>query len=97
MVTPSTQMTPKSILACLADCLSELVSVIKESIEKNKPLDDMAPFRIVSTAAARHMNVKYDAGDLFLRIISPTPASSPEKSLPPSQTHVGSPQPSHSI
>ena len=97
MVTPSTQMTPKSILACLADCLSELVSVIKESIEKNKPLDDMAPFRIVSTAAARHMNVKYDAGDLFLRIISPTPASSPEKSLPPSQTHVGSPQPLHSI
>ena len=91
-VISSAQLTPKSILACLADCLSELVSVIKESLEKNKPLDDMAPFRIVSNAAARHMNVTFDAGDLFLKIIAPTPTSSPEKSHNTSQTHLGSPQ-----
>ena len=96
-VTPSIQLTPKSILACLADCLSELVSLIKDSIENKKPLNDLAPFKIVSLAASRHMNVNFDANDILLGVISPTPASSPEKSLAPSQSQSGSPEISPSI
>ena len=72
-------MKPESILACLAECLSELVSLMKTSTSKNEPLDDMAPFKIVSSAAARHLNVHFDAKEIFLKAISPSPTSSPAK------------------
>ena len=82
----STSMKPEAILACLAECLSELVSLLKVSISKNEPLNDMAPFKIVSNAAARHMNVHIDAKDIFLKAISPSPTPSPAKSSSPTRT-----------
>ena len=71
---------PQTILACLAECLSELVSLFNDSLRKNQPMDDMVPFKIVATAAARQMNIHLEAKDIFMKVISPTPASSPAKS-----------------
>ena len=84
-VARSASLKPEAILACLAECLSELVSLLKVSISKNEPLNDMAPFKIVASAAARHMNVQIDAKDIFLKAISPSPTPSPAKPLSPSQ------------
>ena len=86
----STPLRPEAILACLAECLSELVSLMKASISKSEPLDDMAPFKIVSSAAARHMNVHVNAKDIFLKAISPSPSSSPTK--PSVQTQNDAPE-----
>ena len=81
-------LKPEAILACLAECLSELVSLLKVSISKSEPLDDMAPFKIVSSAAARHMNVHFDAKDIFLKAMSPTPSPSPARPFIPTQTNA---------
>ena len=67
------QVDPEALLACLAECLSELVSLVKTSMEKGEPLDDMKPFSIVSTAAARHMNIQIDVNDLFVKGLCPSP------------------------
>ena len=80
----SASLKPDAILACLAECLSELVSLLKVSISKSEPLNDLAPFKIVSTAAARHMNVHIDAKDIFLKAISPSATPSPAKPSSPS-------------
>ena len=77
---------PEAILACLAECLSELVSLLKVSISKSIPLDDMAPFQIVSSAAARHLNMNFDAKEIFLKAMSPTPSPSPARPFNPTLT-----------
>ena len=64
---------PEALLDCLAECLCELVSLVKTSLEKKEPLDDMKPFSIVSTAAARHMNIQIDVNDLFVKGLCPSP------------------------
>ena len=75
---------PKEILACLAECLSELVSLFNDSMKKSQPLDDMQPFKIVASAAARQLNIHLDANEILMKVISPTPAPSPVKpSAPP--------------
>ena len=76
-------LKPHAILACLAECLSELVSLFNESVKKSQPLEDMVPFKIVASAAARQMNIHLDPNDILMKVISPTPHSSPVK--PPSQ------------
>ena len=82
----SVPLKPEAILACLAECLSELVSLMKTSMSKSEPLDDMAPFKIVSSAAARHMNVHFDAKDIFLKAMSPSPTPSPARPPAPAPT-----------
>ena len=77
---------PEAILACLAECLSELVSLLKVSISKSIPLDDMAPFQIVSSAAARHLNMNFDAKEIFLKAMSPTPSPLPARPFNPTLT-----------
>ena len=76
-----TPLKPHAILACLAECLSELVSLFNESITKSQPLDDMVPFKVVASAAARQMNIHLDPNDILMKVLSPTPTSSPAKSL----------------
>ena len=90
----SISLKPEAVLACLAECLSELVSLLKVSISKDSPLDDMAPFKIVSSAAARHMNVHFEAKDIFLKAISPTPSPSPARPIIPMQTSAPEQTPS---
>ena len=48
----------------------------------------MAPFKIVSSAAARHMNVHLDAKDIFLKAMSPTPSPLPARPFIPTQTNA---------
>ena len=92
---PTTALKPQAILACLAECLSELVSLFNKSVENKQPLDDMAPFKIVATAAARHMNIYLEDKDIFMKAIAPTPASSPAKSSSsPEKTSHNQPCPS---
>ena len=73
------QMTPESIMACLAESLSELVSHFKECLSKGTDLDDMKPFSIVSDAANRHLNLSMDANKLALKSICPSPIQSTAK------------------
>ena len=54
----------------------------------------MAPFKIVSSAAARHMNVHFEAKDIFLKAISPTPSPSPARPIIPMQTSAPEQTPS---
>ena len=77
---------PKEILACLAECLSELVSLFNDSMKKSQPLDDMQPFKIVASAAARQLNIHLDANEILMKVISPTPAPSPVKPSAPPET-----------
>lgn len=72
------QPNTESLLACLAECLSELASLFKNSIEKGEAMDDMAPFSIVSHAAARHFDIKITNNDLFLKGICPSPQNRPK-------------------
>ena len=67
------QPNTESILACLAECLSELTSLFKNSIEKGEAIDDTAPFSIVTHAAARHFDIQITKDDLFLKAICPSP------------------------
>lgn len=72
-------MNPESIMACLAESLSELVSHFKECLSKGTDLDDMKPFSIVSDAANRHLNLSMDANKLALKSICPSPIQSTAK------------------
>ena len=69
-----------SLLACLAECLSELVSHVKECLKSGKELNDLAPFSIISHAAKRHLNLDIHQNDLFTRGLCPSPRKDQEKS-----------------
>ena len=84
----SASLKPEAILACLAECLSELVSLMNTSISESKRLDDMVPFKIVSSAAARHLNVHFNPNDIFLKAMSPSPTTSPAKPPAPDPSSV---------
>ena len=85
-VQQSSSLKVQAILACLAECLSELVSLFNDSVTKNQPLDDMVPFKIVASAAGRQLNIHLEANDLLTKVLSPTPNSSPAKSSISPQT-----------
>ena len=81
----SIPLKPQAILACLAECLSELESLFNDSVTKSQPLDDLVPFKIVASAATRHLNIHLEANDLLTKVLSPTPNSSPAKLASPPQ------------
>ena len=62
-----------SLLGCLAECLSELISHINESIKAGKEPDELKPFSIISNAAARHLNIDIHVNDLYVRGLCPSP------------------------
>ena len=69
----SNQADTLSLLSCLAECLSELVSHFKEAIGKGEEPNELVPFNIVSKAAHRHLNMEISVNDLYLQVLNLTP------------------------
>ena len=69
-----------SLLACLAECLSELVSHIKDCLKSGLEIGDLAPFSIISHAAKRHLNLEIHQQDLITKSICPSPKKDQENS-----------------
>ena len=71
-----TQKDTLSLLSCLSECLSELVSHFKEAIGKGEEPNELAPFGIVSKAAHRHFGMEITVNDLYLQVLNLTPSKS---------------------
>lgn len=72
IVTPPTQRTENdqlSIIACLAESLSELVDHFKHCLNTAEAPDEMHPFSIVSKAASRHLKIDVSPNDLIVKVL----------------------------
>ena len=79
---PATQPDTLSLLSCLAESLSELVSHFKEAIGKGEEPNELAPFNIVSKAAHRHLNLEVSVHYLYMKVLNLTPTKTgPEQAM----------------
>ena len=82
IVTPSPQGTNDdqlSIIACLAESLSELVDHFKHCLSNAESPDEMHPFSIVSKAARKHLKIDVSPNDLIVKTFKLSPNLTPEK------------------
>jgi hypothetical protein len=62
-----------NFMACLAECLSELVSIFQTITKSPQKLEELRPLSIVAAAAKRHLKINIEPNDLFLMGLTPFP------------------------